>query len=69
MKLFKILCASAVLLTGAYAYAEGHCNCSKECHDNCKKGEKTEACHCKACDCAKSGKCSDESCKKHEHNK
>lgn len=44
---------------------EGHkekCNCSKECAENCKKGQSND-CKCEHCDCKKSGDCS-ESCNK-----
>lgn len=44
---------------------EGHkkeCNCTKECAENCKKGDSKD-CKCEHCDCKTSGDCG-ESCQK-----
>lgn len=39
------------------------CNCTKECQENCKKGNSKD-CKCEHCDCKNSGECGETCAKK-----
>ncbi len=72
MKLAITGLATAFLLglgAGAPAYAaKAECKCDHQCAERCKKGDGKD-CKCKACDCAKTGKCPHGKCHQEEATK
>ena len=65
---FNLLLVLAALSFSPLTFAQDEkCACSKQCMAECQKGEGKD-CSCKACDCAKTGKCGDGSCSM-EHGK
>lgn len=70
MKIFlqTSLLTTMLALGGGLAFADHHevhkaeCNCTKECAENCKKGQSKD-CKCEHGECKKTGDCG-ESCTK-----
>lgn len=56
---------SILLMAATPAFANEECPCTKQCMTQCQKGNGKE-CQCKKCDCAKTGHCDMDSCKKED---
>ena len=66
MRLALLMSVATLSMSPILSFAGEKCTCSHECMENCKAG-KGENCKCKACDCKKTGKCSEGKC--HEESK
>jgi hypothetical protein len=53
----------------SFSADEAKCTCDHKCSQECKEGKENKSCDCKACDCAKTGKCSHDQCGGHEEKK
>ncbi len=62
MRIAVLLTTLALAGIQPVAFADSHCACTKECMEACQKGN-SKGCTCKTCDCAKTGKCSEDHCK------
>jgi len=64
MKTWLMIASTALLIASCSSMGkkEAACSCDHKCTEACHQGKEKKDCDCKACECSKTGSCSQHQC-------